>query len=103
MAKNKLARFAENESFDNLFQYSYNEIMNGVPNKGKWCSDFFKNNNPIVLELGCGKGEYTVGLAKNDPNKNFIHDKTMHNKWDAEEILVNKSSCVIQEQAQDTF
>jgi len=72
VAKNKLARFAENESFGNLFQYSYNEIMKGVPNKGKWSSDFFKNENPIVLELGCGKGEYTVGLAKNDPNKNFI-------------------------------
>jgi tRNA (guanine-N7-)-methyltransferase len=40
--------------------------------KGQWCAEFFKNNHPLVLELGCGKGEYTVGLAERDPNKNYI-------------------------------
>lgn len=73
MGKNKLARFAENETFANLFQLTYEQITKeGFALKGKWNEDFFKNDNPIVLELGCGKGEYTVGLAKKYPNKNFI-------------------------------
>ena len=73
MGKNKLARFAENETFANLFQISYEQITEeGFALKGKWNEEFFKNDNPIVLELGCGKGEYTVGLAKKYPNKNFI-------------------------------
>ncbi len=73
MGKNKLARFAENETFANLFQISYEQITKeGFALKGKWNEEFFKNDNPIVLELGCGKGEYTVGLAKKYPNKNFI-------------------------------
>lgn len=73
MGKNKLARFAENETFANLFQLSYEQITKeGFALKGKWNQEFFKNDNPIVLELGCGKGEYTVGLAKKYPNKNFI-------------------------------
>lgn len=73
MGKNKLARFAENETFANLFQLSYEQITKeGFALKGKWNEEFFKNDNPIVLELGCGKGEYTVGLAKKYPNKNFI-------------------------------
>lgn len=73
MGKNKLARFAENETFANLFQLTYEQIIKeGFALKGKWNEDFFKNDNPIVLELGCGKGEYTVGLAKKYPNKNFI-------------------------------
>lgn len=73
MGKNKLKKFAENETFNNLFQPSFDEIW-GVdfPMKGKWNKDYFKNNNPIVLELGCGKGEYTVNLAKFYPEKNFI-------------------------------
>ena len=70
--KNKLERFAENKTFDNLFEYSYERIMaEGFPLKGKW-SEFFGNDNPIVLELGCGKGEYTVGLAKAHPEVNYI-------------------------------
>ncbi|PLX07959.1 MAG: tRNA (guanosine(46)-N7)-methyltransferase TrmB [Marinilabiliales bacterium] len=70
--KNKLQKFAENLTFDNLFQFSYDEVVKGVDLKGKWATDYFKNNNDIVLELGCGKGEYTVGLAERYPNKNFI-------------------------------
>lgn len=72
-SKNKLKRFAENLTFHNLFQYDYEMLHQaGFPLKGKWSADFFGNNNPIVLELGCGKGEYTIGLAKKYPEKNFI-------------------------------
>ena len=73
MGKNKLKRFRENETFTNVLQPSREEIFSGnFPLKGKWASDFFKNENPIVLELGCGKGEYTVNLAQQYPQKNFI-------------------------------
>lgn len=72
-SKDKLKRFAENLTFDNLFQPTMQDIENGDYHmKGKWHSDFFKNDNPIVLELGCGRGEYTVGMGKKFPNKNFI-------------------------------
>lgn len=71
--KNKLQKFEENRSFDNLFQYSYERIMEeGFPLQGKWHADFFRNDNPIVLELGCGKGEYTVGLARAHRDINYI-------------------------------
>jgi tRNA (guanine-N7-)-methyltransferase len=70
-SKNKLKRFAENETFFNVIQPTRKEILAGFQFKGKW-SLFFKNDNPIVLELGCGKGEYTVGLAKLNPDKNYI-------------------------------
>lgn len=70
--KNKLQKFAENKTFNNLFEYSYERIMaEGFPLKGKW-NEFFHNDHPIVLELGCGKGEYTVGLARVHPEMNFI-------------------------------
>lgn len=73
MGKNKLQRFAEMESFDNVFQPTHNEVWeNNYQLKGSWNKDVFKNDNPIVLEVGCGKGEYSVGLAKQFPNKNFI-------------------------------
>jgi len=73
VGKNKLQRFEENESFPNLIQPPFSEIFrNEYPLKGLWNKTLFKNNNPIVLELGCGKGEYTVGLAKMYPEKNFI-------------------------------
>ncbi len=74
MGKNKLAKFAEMESFPHVFQVSSHDILSGkvFVNKGRWKELVFKNNNPIVLELGCGKGEYSVGLAALYPDKNFI-------------------------------
>lgn len=72
-SKNKLKRFKENETFANVIQPTRDEAVGGgFPLKGKWRSDFFKNDRPVVLELGCGKGEYTVGLAERYPHKNFI-------------------------------
>ena len=72
-SKNKLKRFRENETFGNVFQPSREDIVdNTFEFKGKWNEKVFKNNNPIVLELGCGKGEYSVGLAERYPNQNFI-------------------------------
>jgi tRNA (guanine-N7-)-methyltransferase len=72
VAKRKLERFAENKTFPHFFQPHYYQLVEGFPLKGKWCADFFKNENPIVLELGCGKGEFTVGLADRFPEKNYI-------------------------------
>lgn len=72
-SKNKLKRFKENETFENVFQPTREEVTSGdFPLKGKWSSDFFKNDHPIIVELGCGKGEYSVGLAERYPDKNFI-------------------------------
>ena len=73
MGKGKLEKFAEMETFKNVFQYPFS-VLENVPfdMKGHWCDDYFKNNHPIVLELGCGKGEYTVGLARLFPDVNFI-------------------------------
>jgi tRNA (guanine-N7-)-methyltransferase len=70
--KNKLKRFSENLTFPNFFQPTIEEAVNGFHLKGKWSSGFFKNNNPVVLELGCGKGEYTVALARKYPDRNYI-------------------------------
>ena len=72
MGKNKQARFAENRTLPNVFQPTREEALDNFHLKGKWRSEVFKNNNPVVLELGCGKGEYSVGLAKAFPEKNFI-------------------------------
>lgn len=73
MSKGKLQKFAEMETFKNVFQYPYS-VISEVPftMKGHWREQYFHNDNPIVLELGCGKGEYTVGLARMYPNINFI-------------------------------
>lgn len=72
-SKNKLKRFKENETFNNVFQPSRADLVEGKYQlKGNWRQQFFKNANPLVLELGCGKGEYSVELAKKYPNKNFI-------------------------------
>ena len=72
MTKKKLQRYAELATFDNVFQPALDEIKNGFHLKGKWGNEYFKNDNSIVLELGCGKGEYTINLAKKFPDKNFI-------------------------------
>lgn len=72
-SKNKLKRFKENDTFDNVIQPTREEVTQGeFPFKDKWSSDFFKNDNPIIVELGCGKGEYTVGLAERFPDMNFV-------------------------------
>ena len=70
-SKNKQKRFKENETFRNVIQPTREEVINNFSFKGKWHS-FFKNDNPIVLELGCGKGEYTIALARKNPDKNYI-------------------------------
>jgi tRNA (guanine-N7-)-methyltransferase len=70
-SKNKLKRFKENETFKNVLQPTRAEVEKGFSQRGVW-SEHFGNSNPIVLELGCGKGEYTVGLAKLFPEKNFV-------------------------------
>ena len=70
-SKNKLKRFRENETFANVIQPSREEVLSNFPLRGKW-SGYFKNNNPIVLELGCGKGEYTIALARKNPQFNYI-------------------------------
>lgn len=72
-SKNKLKRFRENETFSNVYQPGRDEVMSGnFALKGNWNKEVFKNDNPIVLELGCGKGEYSVELARRYPNINFI-------------------------------
>lgn len=73
MGKNKHKRFAENLTFSCMVQPQFDDIFhNDHPLKGAWHRDFFKNDNPIVLELGCGRGEYTIGLAERYPDLNFI-------------------------------
>ena len=72
-SKNKLKRFKENETFANVIQPSRQELTDHLFKlKGKWREEVFQNDHPIVLELGCGKGEYTVALAKKFPDRNFI-------------------------------
>lgn len=73
MGKDKLKRFAENKSFACFVEPKFEQMFRADhPLKGRWHADFFHNDNPIVLELGCGKGEYTVALAARNPDKNFI-------------------------------
>ena len=72
MSRRKKMQFAENNQNPIFFEPLYSELLAGFPLKEKWKTDFFKNDHPIVLELGCGKGEYTVGLARKYPHKNFI-------------------------------
>ena len=73
MGKDKLKRFAENKTFACFVEPEFEQMFRtNHPLKGNWHRDFFHNDNPIVLELGCGKGEYTVALAQRNPDKNFI-------------------------------
>jgi tRNA (guanine-N7-)-methyltransferase len=73
VGKNKLFKFAKLETYDHVFQVSFDEPdREDFYLKGQWNTKFFKNDHPLVLELGCGKGEYTVGLAELYPDKNFI-------------------------------
>jgi len=73
MTRNKLIRFAEMANFPNVLQPDLKIFtINNFTYKGKWNSNFFKNNNPIIIELGCGKGEYTIGLGEIFQQKNFI-------------------------------
>jgi tRNA (guanine-N7-)-methyltransferase len=72
-SKNKLKRFKDNETFENVLQPTRSEIVEGTYKyKGHWKQEFFKNENPLVLELGCGKGEYTLGLAERRPDYNYL-------------------------------
>lgn len=73
MGKNKLQKFADMAGYPHVFEYPYS-VADDIPfeMKGKWNEIFFKNNHPIVLELGCGRGEYTVGMGRMFPDKNFI-------------------------------
>ena len=72
-SKNKLKRFKENETFSNVIQPTRQEVFDDTLKlKGNWSKTFFKNEKPVVLELGCGKGEYSVNLAKMFPEKNFL-------------------------------
>lgn len=73
MGKNKLSKFAQMAEYPHVFQYPWARLqVEPFPLKGRWRSEFFHNDKPIVLELGCGKGEYAVGLAERFPDKNFI-------------------------------
>ncbi len=73
MGKGKLAKFADMETYRNVFQYPYS-VVSDVPfnMRGQWRQHYFHNDNPIILELGCGKGEYAVELAKANPDRNYI-------------------------------
>jgi tRNA (guanine-N7-)-methyltransferase len=73
LGKNKLKKFADMAEFKCVLQYPREELLRlGFPHAGKWNGDVFASAAPIVLELGCGRGEYTVGLAKSEPSRNFI-------------------------------
>jgi len=72
LAKNKLRKFSQMAEYPNVFQPTFEELKSGFSIQGKWKSKVFKNNNPLVVELGCGKGEYSLGLAKKYPKKNFL-------------------------------
>jgi tRNA (guanine-N7-)-methyltransferase len=72
LGKNKLKKFAQMQNFSHVEQPNLEVLEKGYALKGNWRNDFFKNNNPLVLELGCGMGEYSVGLAEKFPEKNFL-------------------------------
>jgi tRNA (guanine-N7-)-methyltransferase len=84
MGKDKLKKWVENKRFTHVFEPCLQEAVRGLDGdiKGTWAHDIFNNNNPITLELGCGKGEYTVGLARKYPDRNFVGvDIKGHRFW----------------------
>jgi len=82
LAKRKLERFAENATFSHFFQPGWEDLQQGFPLQGNWNRDYFRNDHPVIIEIGCGKGEYTVGLATKYPEKNFIGlDKKGARMW----------------------
>jgi tRNA (guanine-N7-)-methyltransferase len=72
VGKKKIRRFKETRNFPNFIQLQYHELIKGFEYKGNWGAGFFNNKNPIILELGCGKGEYTVNLGRKYPDRNYI-------------------------------
>ena len=72
MAKNKLRKFAQMKDYPHVEEPEMELLKQGYVLKGNWKKKFFKNSNPLVLELGCGMGEYSVGLAEKFPDKNFL-------------------------------
>lgn len=73
MGKNKLRKWAEIEDYAHVIQPRFEDVFKKDHElKGKWKEDFFGNDNPVILELGCGKGEYTIGMARQFPGKNFL-------------------------------
>ena len=84
MGRSKLEKFADLHLYSNVLEVDYKDIkQENHPLRGKWNTDFFKNNNPIVLELGCGKGEYTTSLAELYPSKNYLGIDIKGNRmWD---------------------
>lgn len=73
MAKKKLLHFAENKTFRHYFEMPFSQLhTQGHPMKGHWNDDFFSNKGPLIIEIGCGKGEYTVGQARFFPENNYI-------------------------------
>ncbi len=94
-AKRKLKKFAEVNAFSNCFFLSFEQSRaEGLPLKGNWKRDFFKNDHPVVLELGCGKGEYTVGLAQRYPDKNFVGVDIKGNRiWTGAKTAIENNMC----------
>ncbi len=92
-SKGKLEKFREMRSFPNVLQPPFEEVFeNDYYLKGKWGKEFFKNDHSITIELGCGKGEYTVGLAKHYPDNNFIGvDIKGARIWKGAKIAINEN------------
>ena len=93
---NKLEKFAELNTLSNTFAFHHFDIPKGFVKKGKWQMDVFKNDNPIVVELGCGRGEYTIGLSENNLSKNFIGVDVKGNRmWTgAKHAIINQMNHV---------
>jgi len=93
LAKRKLQHFAENATFNHFFQPGWEELSAGFRLQGNWSKDFFGNTNPIVIEMGCGKGEYTVDLSNKYPERNFIGiDKKGARMWQGAKISNEENS-----------